>query len=926
MNARTLGCLVFLAVIKELSCNAPFKLGGSPLTAIEGSCIEIQCRVTGVVNVDGAHWFWIKDAKYNESKKDFVGTVIYSSNSSVRPVSGDYAGRVNYTGSHSTTWMPFSTKSLCSILICNLSKSDNGNYSFRFAEQTKANKWKTEPDLVLTVTENLCPITFEKPPVVNESRMISLRCSTLSSCPSNLKIEGLPSEPFAPDLHKEGNQKIVSKQISANWQDDGKELSCQTKDNKDAYLIRKISLTVEYAPKETQGRRFPVDGTVTEGQSVTLNCSAKGHPDPTFTWFKTEQNHQGHPGAEWKFSSIHGSDSGVYHCEAENKHGKLKSQPVRIDVQYKPEVEVNTSKTSSPDTFTQSEEITLTCFVIRSNPKPTSFVWLKDDAPWKLLQMVNIYIMPNNTGFYKCQATNTVGTGTSALLNMKVRYSPRNTHISISEKDTEVKVGQSLTFTCITDAYPPPTSYSWYIETDSSQSKSCATYNNSLRLESVNRTNEACYKCNATNSIGTGDISQPVCIRVLYQPTIPELSMVDVVSEGHPTTINCTVESFPLSQLTLKKTQSSNPKSPELGFTHPRTRQKSNYLQLTFNVTSAHRGFYTCEANNSIGWKKSVTKQLVVKYHPEDVKVQAHPDVEVHENTLLTLNCTAHSHPRVTSVTWMKTTHGKSEIIGGNRIFTVKSVSTSDEGLYSCAATNEMGTGKSQQKEIKVMYAPKQTKIMKGAEQQGRDGTRFVTLSCSSHSYPQVTHFEWYKKIEAEKRDEKVSDHQTYTVFSDKPGVYYCIAKNEINQKSSDPVQMFVDRVFVKVLIIVFFLIIIVMIVIFFVYRHKKNKSIERGHGNTQPRFDHLPIQGLWIGATRRNLMTDPVMAEPSRSRDDLLPDQPCRSKGQRRRPCPDNTPASDTNVVYCTVNHPAQNQQADVSFNDQAAASLAVM
>ncbi|XP_060905393.1 B-cell receptor CD22 [Labrus mixtus] len=896
MNAQTLRCLVFLAVIKELSCNhiPPFKLEGSPVTAIEGSCIEIQCRVTRFVNDDGAHWFWIKDAKYNNSKNYFMGTVIYSSASSVRPVNGDYADRVNYTGSQSTTWKQPSTKPVCSILICNLSKSDNGNYSLRFVGKPPAEKWKTEPDLVLTVTENPCPITFEKPPVVIENSTISLRCSTLSSCPSDLKIEGLPGGPFTSALQPEGNQKIVSHSFSANWQHDGKELSCQTKDNTDASLIRKISLTVEYAPKETQGTCFPVGGIVREGQSVTLTCSAKGHPDPTFTWFKNEQKH---PGAEWKSSSIRASESGEYHCVAENKHGKPKSHPVWIDVQYTPEVEVKTSKTSSPYTFTQGEWITLTCSVIRSNPKPNSFVWLKNDAPMEQwLQTVEKNIMPDDTGFYKCQATNRVGTGTSAPLDITVRYSPRNTHISISEKDTKVKVGQSLTFICITDAYPSPTNYSWYIETDSSQSKSCATDQNSLRLESVNRTNEACYKCNATNDIGTGKNSRPVCIQVLYQPTIPKLSMVDVVSEGHPTTITCTVESFPPSQLTLKRTQPSNPKSPAFVFTH-----QYNYLEFTFNVTSAHRGFYTCEAKNSIGSNKSVTKELVVKYHPEDVKVQAHPDVEVNENTLLTLNCTAHSHPPVTSVTWTKTTHGKSEIIRGNRTFTVKSVSPSDGGLYSCAATNEMGTVKSQQAEIKVKYAPKQTKIIKGAEQQGRYGTKYVTLSCSSHSYPPVTHFEWYKKIEAEKRDEKVSDHQTYTVFSDKPGVYYCIAKNEINQKSSDPVQMFVDRVFVKVLIIVFFLIMLVVIVIFFVYRHKRNKSIERGHGNTPLHHLYKPIQGLWNGARRRNSMTDPVMAEPSRSRDDL----------QQRRPCPDNTPASNINGIYCTVNHPAQNQSA---------------
>ncbi|KAM6995296.1 B-cell receptor CD22-like [Tautogolabrus adspersus] len=249
MNAQTVGCFVFLAVIKELSCSQenPFTLDGGPLTAFEGSCIEIRCWVTRYVSLDDAHWFWIKDAKYSESKRDFVGTVINSTNTSIRPVSADYADRVKYTGSQSSTWKEFSTQPLCSILICNLSKSDNGNYSLRFVGKSSL-KWITKPDVVLTVTDNPCPITFKKPPVVNESSTISLSCSTLSSCPSGLKIEGLPEGTITSALQTEGNQKHVSTSFSVNWKDDGKAFSCQTTDNTDIYLIRNISLTVESPP------------------------------------------------------------------------------------------------------------------------------------------------------------------------------------------------------------------------------------------------------------------------------------------------------------------------------------------------------------------------------------------------------------------------------------------------------------------------------------------------------------------------------------------------------------------------------------------------------------------------------------------------------------------------------------------------------
>lgn len=82
---------------------------------------------------------------------------------------------------------------------------------------------------------------------------------------------------------------------------------------------------------------------------------------------------------------------------------------------------------------------------------------------------------------------------------------------------------------------------------------------------------------------------------------------------------------------------------------------------------------------------------------------------------------------------------------------------------------------------------------MRAAEQQHPDGTSSVTLICSSHSYPPVS-YSWYKKTEEKERAIKVSSQRNFTVYSDKPGIYYCIAKNEINQRSSDPVELFVDR------------------------------------------------------------------------------------------------------------------------------------
>ena len=72
-------------------------------------------------------------------------------------------------------------------------------------------------------------------------------------------------------------------------------------------------------------------------------------------------------------------------------------------------------------------------------------------------------------------------------------------------------------------------------------------------------------------------------------------------------------------------------------------------------------------------------------------------------------------------------------------------------------------------------------------ERQEHGGRRVRMLSCISHCYPPVSEYSWFRKDE----EEPLSKKQNYTVYSEKPGDYYCRAKNEIGQKLSDMVNVF---------------------------------------------------------------------------------------------------------------------------------------
>ncbi|CAJ1062796.1 B-cell receptor CD22 [Xyrichtys novacula] len=911
MTAQPVRLLVFLVLITGLRCSekSPFILEKLQLTAVEGSCIEIKCKLTKDIYITNAYWFWLKNGSYNDTAKDFTGTVVFSSDQSARSVSPDYVNRVEYTGSLLNTSESASKEATSSIKICNLNETDGGEYAFRYIRRRTSEKWMTNPNATLKVEKNLCPITFETPLAVKENSTISLKCSTPSSCSLDLKIEGLGQD---RPTQTQNEEKRITISYEVSWKDDLKEISCQTLKNSDVYSIKTDRLTVQYAPKEMSATSsvhggIVTEGIVKEGQSVTLTCSAKGNPKPTITWFK---NGQKYDGAALNSRSVTTKQSGNYSCEATNTLGKSKSEIFSIDIKYMPIIEV---QTSPADEVTEGDDITFTCNVLKSNPKPRDFVWLKNGLQIKKVQTFSIpRVRPEDKGRYTCKATNSVGTRGSQPKDIEIKYRPRETRISSPSNNTQVEVNTSLQFTCDTDAYPSPktnSGYSWFSHntikaTGSSQLKSSEQI---LNLEKVQRADEACYMCRATNEVGPGFNSTSVCIQVLYPPT-PPIFTVDKkeIKEGQPITFSCTVESFPPSELTLTWTSKSTPWSSEVVYTHPANHWRKNTFQRIFNVTSADSGFYTCEAENNQDSSKSERKELVVKYRPKDVTVQPKPDAVVKEYTQLTLSCSTNSYPPVTSFTWTKRKDGKAESIGTSPDFIIKSVSPSDSGLYSCEAKNEMGTGKSQEAEIKVKYAPKLTEIQTGEEEQQPDGRSSVTLSCVTQSFPAAHQFSWYKQKEAEdKKDQKILEHQTLTVFSDNPGTYYCIAKNEIDDKKSEPIQVFVDKGYLRILIFILLAMVLIFLLCFLVYRHKKKKPIVQRNSNPQTWSGSL---GRWIGSRRRGLMNEPATAEPFRSRDDLLPDQPCRSKGQQRQqPRPDSIPASKIDTVYCTVNLPAK-------------------
>ncbi|XP_043972312.1 B-cell receptor CD22 isoform X2 [Gambusia affinis] len=913
MNTLFVKWVIFVTLINYFHyCQQiEFNLLSSAQTATEGSCIEIKCKAEGhsPINKD-AFWFWMKDANWTKAM-DFVGTNVFSSNEMERPVSSEFKNRVKYLSSP-TSGKRYSSE-VCNILICDLKKTDSGQYMFRYVWKTY--KWGTK-NFNLTVQENPCLITFSQPPAVMTNNTVTLTCSTSISCDSDPQINTLEQQPSPKGLrshnivNKNETTKSTDYSFTASWEDDGRVFSCQTSGNKDKYLNRSVTLTVEYSPNEVLANTS--DKPVKEGDTVTLTCSANGRPNVTFSWFKNEsvclkkgkqiQEDQLH------FTSIKESDSGSYFCQAQNNHGTKQSNKLQINVLYPPSVQIQKKLliTRYHTDITEGDKIKLVCYVNRSNPQPSNITWRKDGNNfWSQKEYVFSSIKPEDSGTYECIARNSVDSGRSKPFQLNVQYKPQS-KVSTSATN-KVKVNSFLRFTCDTKANPEPW-FSWYRYKQSNPTNwTPLNLEKDLTLERVQRTDEGCYICNASNTVGRGKFSQPKCIQVLFPPTNISLSVVSKVKEGQSVTITCNAESFPLSRFELRKSLTPDLSSSERFFSPPFNEQNS--FTHTFNVTSTHAGLYTCIASNSEGRNSSNQRKLEVEYAPKDVRVEPKPGENVKENESFSLTCTAHSNPLITQFKWIKRNNSNKDItVSTEKTFTVHSSKPSDSGLYICEVQNVIGSGKSQVK-INIKYPPKWTTIIKGEEQRHQGGRRSVTLSCSSYSYPPANYI-WYNKTD----NTEVSRKQNLTVYSHQAGEYYCTARNEMGQIKSDSVSLFDDTI-MKIMKVAGWLCLILLIIGFiWLYRHRKNKANRQRTTNRWSCCNFLLIiEGfcsLCKRPERRNARNENILTDTSRSRDDLLPQQHCRPKAQHQQPCPDVTSTSHhVNVVYSTVNVPYEKQ-----------------
>ncbi|NXO46331.1 SN protein, partial [Locustella ochotensis] len=351
---------------------------------------------------------------------------------------------------------------------------------------------------------------------------------------------------------------------------------------------------------------------VREGTATTLSCDVpgrEGHPEElTYTWYKNGAWLKEGPAHTLLFPAVAAGDAGYYSCQVANSQGSDTAQAVSLSVTYPPRIPALTLFQE-----TQGGRLVIVLCTVDSQPPATlaidrdGAVLATSGAEVALRQRLGVTASrnslrleirdagPRDSGKYGCTASNLHGNASATKVLVT-----RAAGILI-QPSAEVAEGTAVTLTCVGtgDAAEKPL-YAWYRNGRRLQESSSPT----LEFPSVRGDDAGAFQCRVRSGNGS-EASEAVPLRVLYPPRQPVLSSFLQSQGGRLGVIQCSVESDPESNLTLRRGDdvvACTQGCPRA--TSPRVHATRSYNSLRVEIRDVvveDEGVYTCQAGNSQG-------------------------------------------------------------------------------------------------------------------------------------------------------------------------------------------------------------------------------------------------------------------------------------------------------------------------------------
>uniref|UniRef100_A0A8C0L4U3 Basement membrane-specific heparan sulfate proteoglycan core protein n=1 Tax=Canis lupus dingo TaxID=286419 RepID=A0A8C0L4U3_CANLU len=407
------------------------------------------------------------------------------------------------------------------------------------------------------------------------------------------------------------------------------------------------------APGAPQVQVEEAELTVEAGHTATLRCSATGSPMPTIHWSKLRSplpwQHQ-LQGDTLIIPRVAQQDSGQYICNATSPAGHAEAT-IALHVESPPYATTVPEHTS----VRAGETVQLQC--LAHGTPPLTFQWsrvggslpARATARNELLRFESV--APEDSGRYRCQVTNKVGSA-EAFAQVFVQAGSTPT-VQVTPQLETKSIGASVEFHC---AVPSDrgTQLRWIKEGG--------------QLPPVEK-----------GSLRQAGLTLPLLPSSLALPSvlINIRTSVQTVVVGHAVEFECLALGDPKPQVTWSKVG---------GRLRPGIVQSGGIVRIA-HVELADAGQYRCTATNSAGTTQSHVL-LLVQALPQ---ISTPPEVRVPAGSAAAFPCMASGYP-TPDITWSKLDGNlPPDSRLENNMLLLPSVRPQDAGTYVCTATNRQG-------------------------------------------------------------------------------------------------------------------------------------------------------------------------------------------------------------------------------------------
>ncbi|XP_075719620.1 MAM domain-containing glycosylphosphatidylinositol anchor protein 1 isoform X3 [Rhinoderma darwinii] len=391
---------------------------------------------------------------------------------------------------------------------------------------------------------------------------------------------------------------------------------------------------------------------------------------------------------------------------------------------------------------------------------------------------------------------------------------------NMSERVYTIREGDTLVLQCLISGHPRP-QVRWTKTAGSASEKFQETsiYNETLRIEKVQRMQGGRYYCKAENGVGVPAIkSIRVDVQYLDEPILTIHQTISDVRgsfyQEKTVFLRCTVSSNPPARFIWKRETETLSHNQDNGvdiYEPLYTQGETKVLKLK-NLRPQDFANYTCQVSvrNVCGIPdKSITFRLTNKTAPPVLKMSVNETLVVNPGENITMQCTLTGGDPSPKAVWSHSPNPmppNSINKGGN--LTIWDIRTEDSGYYNCSAINNVGNPAKKTVNLLVRSMRNITyqitpDVIKESEsiQLGQD----LKLSCHVDAVPQdKVQYTWYKNQKIIKTSERIlitrndpelppvtssleiielrfSDYGTYMCEASLPNLPITLNSNDIN-------------------------------------------------------------------------------------------------------------------------------------------------